>query len=110
MESKARTSSADPDSRIKESTVCKENMHQTTYNTLKTPIKAPIKTHSVGEIVKLHNSSDSCVGFYKDPSLKEITSLFTNGVKAKVLEVKDYGIYKVQVSEKVGWVSVNAIK
>ena len=98
------------DSRIKESTVYKENMHQTTYNTLKTPINAPTKTHSVGEIVKLRNPSDSCVGFYKDPSLKEITSLFANGVKAKVLEVKDYGIYKVQVSEKVGWVSVNDIK
>ncbi len=73
-------------------------------------ISTPTLTYSIGKTIKLHNPSDSCVGLYKDSSLKEITILFVNGVKAKVLEVKDSTIYKVKVGEKVGWVSGSVLK
>lgn len=79
-----------------------ENTDHTTDNTL--------SAHAVGEVVKLNNPSDNCVAFYKDSSLKEITILFTNGSMAKILEIKGSNIYKVQVAERIGWVSGNVIK
>jgi hypothetical protein len=66
--------------------------------------------YTVGQIVKLNNPSDDSVAFYKDSSLKDITILFTNGVRAKVIEVKGSNIYKVKVGEHIGWVSGSVIK
>lgn len=78
------------------------NTSQTTDNAL--------NAHAVGEVVKLNNPSDDCVAFYKDSSLKEIIILFTNGSMAKVLETKGSDIYKVQVAERIGWVSGDVLK
>ena len=58
--------------------------------------------YTVGQIVKLNNPSDDSVAFYKDSSLKDITILFTNGVRAKVIEVKGSNTYKVKVGEHIG--------
>ncbi|MFQ5712515.1 MAG: hypothetical protein ACE5GU_00615 [Candidatus Scalinduaceae bacterium] len=66
--------------------------------------------YTVGQIVKLNNPSDDSVAFYKDSSLKDITILFTNGVRAKVIEIKGSNTYKVKVGEHIGWVSGNVLK
>ena len=79
-----------------------ENTDQTTSDNL--------NTHAVGEVVKLYNPSDDCIAFYKDSSLKNITILLTNGVRAKVIEVKGSNTYKVKVGEHIGWVSGSVIK
>ncbi len=71
------------------------------------------KIHAVGKTVTLHNPSDICVGIYKDSSLKEVTSLFANGIKAKIKDVKESSksrvLYKVQVGEYIGWINGSVI-
>ena len=75
--------------------------------------------YETGNIVRLHNPSDTTVAIYKDESLSNITNIFTNGIGATVIEFKTFPdkpiAYKVQIllkdgSEYTGWVHENVIR
>ncbi len=75
--------------------------------------------YETGSTIKLHNPSDTTVAIYKDESLGNITSLFTNGIGATITEFKTFPdkpiAYKVQIllkdgSKYTGWVPENVIR
>ena len=74
--------------------------------------------YEIGTMIKLHNPSDTTIAIYKDEALGNITNLFTNGIKAKIIDFKVVPdktiIYKVLIllkdgSKYTGWISGNII-
>lgn len=74
--------------------------------------------YEIGNIIKLRNSSDTVFALYKDESLSNITNLFTNGIKATIMDYEALPdkpfVYKIQMflkdgSEYIGWVSESVI-
>ncbi|MGR3302955.1 MAG: hypothetical protein ACUZ8I_10695 [Candidatus Scalindua sp.] len=74
--------------------------------------------YEIGNIIKLRNPSDIVFALYKDDSLSNITTLFTNGIKATIMDYKALPdkpfAYKIQMflkdgSEYIGWVPESVI-
>ncbi len=71
-----------------------------------------------GNTIKLRNPTDTVFALYKDDSLSNITNLFSNGIKASIIDYKALPdkpvVYKIQIplkdgSEYIGWVSESVI-
>lgn len=74
--------------------------------------------YETGNTIKLRNPSDTVFALYKDDSLSNITNLFSNGIKASIMDYKALPdkpvVYKIQMflkdgSEYIGWVPENII-
>lgn len=74
--------------------------------------------YETGNTIKLRNTSGTVFALYKDESLSNITNLFTNGIKATIMDYKALPdkpvVYKIQMflkngSEYIGWVSESVI-
>ena len=74
--------------------------------------------YEIGNTIKLRNPSDTVFALYKDESLSNITNLFSNGIKASIIDYKALPdkpvVYKIQIplkdgSEYIGWVSESVI-
>ena len=74
--------------------------------------------YETGNTIKLRNPSDTVFALYKDDSLSNITNLFSNGIKASIMDYKALPdkpvIYKIQIllkdgSEYTGWISGDII-
>lgn len=71
-----------------------------------------------GNTIKLRNPSDTVFALYKDESLSNIKNLFSNGIKASIIDYKALPdkpvVYKIQIllkdgSEYIGWVLESVI-
>ena len=74
--------------------------------------------YEIGNTIRLHNPSDTSVALYKDESFSNITILFSNGIKASIMDYKVLPdkpvVYKIKIllkdgSEYIGWVPESVI-
>ena len=74
--------------------------------------------YETGNRIKLRNPTDTVFALYKDESLSNITNLFSNGIKASIIDYKALPdkpvVYKIKIllkdgSEYIGWVSESVI-
>ena len=74
--------------------------------------------YEIGNSIRLRNPSDTSVALYKDELLSNITNLFSNGIKASIMDYKALSdkpvVYKIQLflkdgSEYIGWVPESVI-
>ncbi len=87
------------------------------YTELRSPAGKNV-LYETGSIIKLHNQADTAVAIYKDESLSNLTNLFSNGIKATIIDYKALRdksvVYKVRIllqdgDEYVGWVPEGVI-
>lgn len=74
--------------------------------------------YETGNTIKLRNPSDTVFALYKDESLSNITNLFSNGIKASIIDYKALHdkpvVYKIKIllkdgPEYTGWISGDII-